>query len=369
MTMPRRQLVDVSVTRYCHFISRCVRRACLCGEGVTHRRAWIEARLELLAKNFAVSVCGFAILDNHLHVLCRLDPGVADGWSDDEVVRRWSAVYRPSCLDVDNPATVQAWIEQQVQDTARVARYRARLQDLGWFMKALKEPLARLANREDDCKGTFWEARYKSIAILDEQALLATCDSIDLNPVAAGITRTPEDAPHTSIKEGGDHVRRNGDLDTLQAAAADTFVAAARIEADLEQSHWLCPLHDRSAAAASREGMLPALSLSSYLALVDWTARLCRTGKARVTEKVAGIMTRLGTSTEYWQSHLKKLLGKTRWLGSYCATSGSSRLPTRAASTTWTTPSAAWLRGDDPRPQRPSTWDRPDHDRQIRNRQ
>jgi len=32
-------------------------------------------------------------------------------------------------------------------------------------------------------------------------------------------------------------------------------------------------------------------------------------------------MTRLGTRTEYWQSHLQKRLGKTRWLGSYCATS------------------------------------------------
>ena len=111
MTMPRRQLVDVAVTRYYHCISRCVRRAFLCGEGVTHRKAWIEARLELLAKHFAISVCGFAILDNHLHVLCRLDPGIADGWSDEDVVRRWIAVYRPSCLDVDSPATVQAWID------------------------------------------------------------------------------------------------------------------------------------------------------------------------------------------------------------------------------------------------------------------
>jgi len=57
MTMPRRQLVDVAVTRYYHCISRCVRRAFLCGEGVTHRKAWIEARLEVLAKHFAVSVC------------------------------------------------------------------------------------------------------------------------------------------------------------------------------------------------------------------------------------------------------------------------------------------------------------------------
>jgi len=293
---------------------------------VTHRKAWIEARLEVLAKHFAISVCGFAILDNHLHVLCRLDPCIADGWSDEDVVRRWIAVYRPSCLDVDSPATVQAWIDQQVQDTARVARYRARLQDLGWFMKALKEPLARLANKEDDCTGTFWEARYKSIAILDEQALLATCAYIDLNPFAAGIAKTPEEAPHTSIKQRVDHVRKSGDLEKLQAAAAATSVPAARIEGDLEQSHWLCPLQDRKTsgtvcAGAAREGMLPGFSLSSYLELVDWTARLCRTGKARITQEVAGIMNRLGTSPEYWQAHLQHLLGKTRWLGSYCATS------------------------------------------------
>ena len=39
-------------------------------------------------------------------------------------------------------------------------------------MKALKEPLARMANKEDDCEGTFWESRYESTAILDEEALL-----------------------------------------------------------------------------------------------------------------------------------------------------------------------------------------------------
>lgn len=65
----------------------------------------------------------------------------------------------------------------------------------------------------------------------------------------------------------------------------------------------------------------PVFSLSSYLELAGWTARLCRTGKARIKQEVAGIMTRLGTSPEYWQSHLQKLLGKTRWPGNYCATS------------------------------------------------
>lgn len=185
-------------------------------------------------------------------------------------------------------------------------------------------------NKEDDCNGTFWEARYKSIAILDEQALLATCAYIDLNPFAAGIAKNPEDAPHTSIKQRVDHVRKSGDLETLQAAAAAKSIPAARIEADIEQSHWLCPLQDRKTAAAAREGMLPGFSLSSYLELVDWTARLCRTGKARITQEVPSIMTRLGTSPEYWQSHLQKLLTKTRSLGSYCATS-AARLKAIAA--------------------------------------
>ena len=33
----------------------------------------IEDRLEALSQCFAVSVCGFAVMDNHLHVLVRLD--------------------------------------------------------------------------------------------------------------------------------------------------------------------------------------------------------------------------------------------------------------------------------------------------------
>ena len=95
MTMPRKDLVDVNVTRYYHCISRCVRRAMLCGQGYEHRKQWIEQRLELLADSFALSVCGFAAMDNHLHVLVRLDPDQFGAWSAEEVVRRWMAVYPP----------------------------------------------------------------------------------------------------------------------------------------------------------------------------------------------------------------------------------------------------------------------------------
>ena len=195
MTVARKSLVDVSLTRYYHCISRCVRGAFLCGEGFEHRKQWIEDRLEVLAAQFAVSVCGFAVMDNHLHVLVRLDPKLSSDWSDEEIVRRWLAVYPPRTLNFDDAACVRMWIDNELKRPKQVAEYRRRLQDLGWFMKALKEPLSRLANKEDECKGAFWEGRFKSIAILDEEALLATCAYIDLNPVAAGIAARLEGTP------------------------------------------------------------------------------------------------------------------------------------------------------------------------------
>lgn len=320
MTVARSQLVDVEVSRYYHCISRCVRRAFLCGEGYEHRKQWIEDRLELLAGNFAVSVCGFSVMDNHLHVLVRLDPGMADQWTDEEVVRRWIAVYPPRTLDQDDENLVQMWVEHQVRDAAKVAHYRERLQDLGWFMKSLKEPLARLANKEDDCKGTFWESRYKSIAILDEEALLATCAYIDLNPVAAGLAAAPETSKHTSVRQRVQHAKQQDKLADLKPAARSSL-AGSRAAGRLEESHWLCPVEDLRTKGSSREGMLENFSLGSYLLLVDYTSRLCRAGKARLSAEVAHIFERLGTSAEFWQQRMKKLFGKSRLLGSYFATS------------------------------------------------
>jgi putative transposase len=77
MTMARAHLVDSAVTRWYHSVTRCVRRAFLLGEGAGNRKQWIENRLEELAEIFAIAVGGFSVMDNHLHVLVRLDPDVA----------------------------------------------------------------------------------------------------------------------------------------------------------------------------------------------------------------------------------------------------------------------------------------------------
>jgi hypothetical protein len=61
MAIARAQLVDVSLTRWYHCVTRCVRRAFLLGEGDHHRKQWSQNRLEKLAEIFAVSVGRFSI--------------------------------------------------------------------------------------------------------------------------------------------------------------------------------------------------------------------------------------------------------------------------------------------------------------------
>jgi REP element-mobilizing transposase RayT len=74
MTIARAHPIDPSVTRRYHCVASCVRRAFLLGEGENDRRVWIDNRLHELAEIFSISVAGFSVMDNHLHVLVRLDP-------------------------------------------------------------------------------------------------------------------------------------------------------------------------------------------------------------------------------------------------------------------------------------------------------
>lgn len=59
MPKPRKSQVSLLDTSYYHCVSRCVRRAFLCGEqggkSFEHRRQWVEDRIHMLSEVFAIS--------------------------------------------------------------------------------------------------------------------------------------------------------------------------------------------------------------------------------------------------------------------------------------------------------------------------
>ena len=172
----------------------------------------------------------------------------------------------------------EEWVQSRLKDASWVATARERLQSLSWFMKCLKEPLSRLANREEQTRGAFFEGRFKSVAILDEESLLATCAYIDLNPVAAGIAEVPRPAPILDQATGracqGSGTNRGSERRRAGSVAGSTAAAG------LEEGLWLCPIEDRRRLDSSREGMLEGFSLGNYVLLVEYTGRLFREGKA-----------------------------------------------------------------------------------------
>lgn len=118
---------------------------------------------------------------------------------------------------------VDRWENGEAQTSAEkdaalelIAEWRQRLFDISWFMRCLNEGIARRANEEDNCKGRFWEGRYKSQALLDEAALLTCMSYVDLNPIRAGIAETPEESDYTSIKERFVAFRAVADRDSNQ---------------------------------------------------------------------------------------------------------------------------------------------------------
>jgi hypothetical protein len=192
---PRSFLVDPLVSGVYHCPSRCVRRQSLIES--PERCAWLVRRFELLASAFAIDVCDFAVMRNHVHLLLRTHPELAFAWSDEEVVRRWLAI---AMLGDDNREVEPGRddMNEALKKPALVAEWRSRLSDLGWFHKRWKEPAAKTWNREDEVTGHFWEGRYKSVGCADEGAILMQATYILLNPVHCGLEAEIVESPHTS---------------------------------------------------------------------------------------------------------------------------------------------------------------------------
>jgi REP element-mobilizing transposase RayT len=299
MTMPRKTQVDLSMTPYYHCVNRCVRRAFLCGEdrfsgrNYEHRKGWIVNKIKALAEIFAIDVCAYAVMSNHYHVVLRVDAERAQAWTDQEVMDRWTELFK-------GPMLVEQWRQGELstQGERQVAEgiintWRNRLTDISWYMRCLNEAIARQANEEDECKGRFWEGRFKSQALLDETALLSCMMYVDLNPIRAGLSQTLDSSDYTSIQE---RIR-------IYAAKQAAQKQSKKLERSATATR-LVPFakHDR----VSRKQAPIDYDLNDYFALIDWTGRAIRDDKkGAIPAHITPLLARLGINEDYWLVHIK----------------------------------------------------------------
>ena len=145
-------------------------------------------------------------------------------------------------------------------------------------MRCLNEHIARKANAEDKCTGRFWEGRFKSQALLNEQALLACMSYVDLNPIRATICDSLEDSEYTSIKQRIDNLS-----DTLTNHSVTPPI----------------PLASFIASAQTDNGI--PFSLNDYLELTDWTGRCIRKDKrGYIKSTTPAILKKLALNEETW---------------------------------------------------------------------
>mgnify|MGYP001120318306 FL=1 len=171
MPQPRKSLICLESTPYYHCVSRCVRRAYLCGvdeltgKCYEHRRQVIEDRALKLSTSFAIDICAFAIMSNHTHLVLHVNKAKALALNNDEVLARWHRFHKGTVLsrryvDTKQRHTLSEAELKSVEALVKV--YRQRLYSISWFMRLLNEYIARMANKEDECTGHFWEGRFKS---------------------------------------------------------------------------------------------------------------------------------------------------------------------------------------------------------------
>jgi len=305
----RRDVLADGEIQVVHCVNRCVRRAFLCGkDDVTgknydHRRELIRKRLEFLSGIMGIEVLGYAVMSNHFHTILRSRHDVVATWSDDQVALKWWMLCPGRKNKDGTPAEPTEFELKSIRnDKKGLKEKRRRLSSISWFMRFLSEKIAKEANKQDECTGRFWEGRFKAQVLLDDAAILACMQYVDLNPIRASIAKTLESSDFTSAQDRIVDLKAAEDVTTVEAQDN-------RIEHG-PRAGWLVPVAlepmrqavraKSTERRASNKGFL-SMGLADYLSLLDWTARQIRTDKrGSMPAHLEPIFERLGISTELW---------------------------------------------------------------------
>jgi hypothetical protein len=151
-------------------------------------------------------------MSNHFHILLEVPPMEAGGISDEELLKRLSAIYTEAYVEGVVKDLAEARKEGLEHRVAEIhARFTYRMHNLSEFMKTLLQRFTRWFNRTHNRSGTLWEERYKSVIVESGIAARTMAAYIDLNPVRARMVKDPAEYRWSSYGEAvGGGLKGNG---------------------------------------------------------------------------------------------------------------------------------------------------------------
>ena len=135
-------------------------------------------RLTRLTTLYVVEVLGFQCMGNHFHVLLHIP---AEPPSTEETAARYQRFYGG---------------KRKLNPTGKeCAQWALKLRDVSEFMKDLQQPFTRWFNRTRPIRrrGHLWADRFKNTVLENGLAVWDCWKYIEMNPVRAGLARTPAD--------------------------------------------------------------------------------------------------------------------------------------------------------------------------------
>jgi putative transposase len=136
-----------------------------------------------------ITVVTYCVMSNHFHLLLWVpEKGVIE---HGEVVRRLKLVWaKDKVKEWEQFYGLHGEEDQKKLDT----QVTERMCDLAEFMRVLKHGYTLWYNREHNCSGAFWDARYRSVVVEGNPlAMMSVAAYIDLNPIRAGMVEDPMD--------------------------------------------------------------------------------------------------------------------------------------------------------------------------------
>jgi hypothetical protein len=95
---------------------------------------------------FAFDLLAYAILSNHYHIVLHVDADKAKDWTDQQVIERWTQLYKGHFL-------VDRYLAGEVMSKAEwaslselIEKWRLRLHDISLFMCCMTKYLAQRAD-------------------------------------------------------------------------------------------------------------------------------------------------------------------------------------------------------------------------------